>query len=40
MLQGMGGGGIAVGLYVGIRDERETTFVAVVPTCIDELGLG
>lgn len=39
-LEGMAGGGIAVGLYVGIRDEREVTSVAVVPTCIDELGAG
>lgn len=40
LLQGRGGGGIAVSLCVGIRDERKVTVVAIVPACADELGLG
>lgn len=35
-----GWGGMAVGLYVGIRDGTEVPFLAAVPTCIDEFGLG
>lgn len=39
LLQGGGGGGVAVGLCVGIRGERKVAVVT-VPACADELGLG